>query len=83
MLEPEPFVAVSVYVVVWVGLTLVAPVADVEVKEPGVIAMLAAPVTFQFRELLDPDEMVAGLAPKELMTGLLAVLTVTVAVEVV
>jgi hypothetical protein len=69
-------------VVVAVGLTLVDPLADVEVNDPGVMAMLAAPVVAQLSVLLDPEVMVVGLAVKELITGLLAVLTVTVTVDV-
>jgi hypothetical protein len=45
--------------------------------------MLVAPVVAQLSVLLFPDVMLVGLAAKELMTGLLAVFTVTVAVDVV
>jgi hypothetical protein len=70
-------------VVVAVGLTLVEPLAAVEVKVPGVMAMLVAPLVTQLRVLLEPDVMLVGLAVKELMVGLLgAGLTVTVAVDV-
>ncbi len=65
------------------GLTLVDPLADVEVNTPGVIARLVAPVVAQFSVLLEPEGMVLGLAVKELITGLLAVFTVTVRVDVV
>jgi hypothetical protein len=51
------------------------------VKLPGVTAMLVAPVVDQFSVLLDPDEMLAGLAVKEPIDGLLATFTVTVTVE--
>jgi hypothetical protein len=68
--------------VVAVGLTLVEPVAEVEVKLPGVIAILVAPAETQLKVLLEPEEMLAGVALKELITGLLAALTVTVTVEV-
>jgi hypothetical protein len=37
-------VAVSVYAVVTDGVTLVEPLAAVDVNPPGVIAMLAAPL---------------------------------------
>jgi hypothetical protein len=67
--DPVEFVAVSVYVVVEVGLTLVDPLADVDVKLPGVMAMLAAPVVTQFRVLLDPDVMPVGLAAKDVIAG--------------
>jgi flagellar biosynthesis protein FliR len=69
-------------VVVAVGLTVVEPLADVEVNDPGVMAMVVAPVVTQLSVLLAPDEMLAGLAVKELMVGLLAAVTVTVAVDV-
>ena len=69
--------------VVAVGLTLVEPLAAVEVKVPGVIAMLVAPLVTQLRVLLEPGVMLVGLAVKELMVGLLGgALTVTVAVDV-
>jgi hypothetical protein len=72
-------------VVVAVGLTVVEPVADEEVKEPGVIAILVAPLVDQLSVLLEPELMLVGLAAKELMVGLveLVVFTVTVTVEVV
>lgn len=65
-----------------VGLTLVEPLADADVKVPGVIAMLLAPIVDQLRVLLDPAFIVVGFAVKELMVGLLAAVTVTVAVDV-
>jgi hypothetical protein len=72
-------------VVVAVGLTLVEPLADVDVKVPGVMAMLVAPLVAQFSMLLEPELMLVGLAVKELMVGLLGALgvRVTVAVAVV
>jgi len=70
-------------VVVAVGLTLVEPLADVDVNVPGVMATLVAPAVFQFNVLLEPEVMAAGLAVKELIVGLPDVLTVTVKVEVV
>jgi hypothetical protein len=83
VVEPEEFVAVSVYVVAAVGLTLVDPVAEVDVKLPGVIAMLVAPLVAQLSVLLESALMLLGLAVNELMVGLPdAALTVTVAVEV-
>jgi hypothetical protein len=69
-------------VVVAVGLTLVEPLANVEVNVPGVMAMLVAPVVTQLNVLLEPELMPAGLAVKELMLGLLAAFTVTVTVDV-
>ncbi len=65
------------------GLTLVEPLADVDVKVPGVMAMLVAPVVDQLSVLLEPEEMLVGLAVKELMVGLLAAVTVTVSIDVV
>jgi hypothetical protein len=70
-------------VVVAVGLTLVEPLADVEVNVPGVMAILVAPVVAQLSVLLEPELMLVGLAVKELMVGLLDVVTVTVSVDVV
>jgi hypothetical protein len=70
--------------VVPVGLTLVEPVAAAEVNEPGVMAMLVAPVVVQFKVLLFPDVMLVGVAVNTLTVGLVPVpaATVTVAVEV-
>jgi hypothetical protein len=71
-------------VVVAVGLTLVDPLADVEVKEPGVMPILVGPEVIQLSVLLEPDVMLEGLAMNELIVGLLElfVFTVTVTVEV-
>jgi hypothetical protein len=71
-------------VVVAVGLTLVEPVAEMEVKDPGEMAIVVAPDVVQLRVLLDPELMLIGLAVKELIVGLLElfVFTVTVTVEV-
>jgi len=70
-------------VVVAVGLTLVEPLAAVEVKVPGVMAMLVAPLVAQLSVLLEPDVMLVGLAVKVLMVGLVgAGFTVTIAVAV-
>ena len=69
--------------VVAVGLTLVEPLADVEVNVPGVMASLLAPVVTQLSVLLEPAVILEGLAVKELISGLLAVFTVTVSVDVV
>lgn len=80
--EPEALVAVSVYVVVAVGLTLVEPLAEVEVNVPGVMARLVAPAVAQLKVLLEPEVILAGLAVKELIVGLPVVLTVTVAEDV-
>ncbi|MGA2084783.1 MAG: hypothetical protein ABSG60_04615 [Terracidiphilus sp.] len=68
--------------VVAVGLTLVEPLADVDVNVPGVMAMLAAPLVAQLSVLLEPEAMLVGSAVNELIVGLFAALTVTVAVAV-
>jgi len=70
-------------VVVAVGLTLVEPLADVDVNVPGVMARLVAPVVAQLSVLLEPEVILVGIAVKELIMGLLAVFTVTVSVDVV
>jgi hypothetical protein len=56
-------------VVVAVGLTLVEPLADVDVNVPGVMAMLAAPLVDQLSVLLEPEFMLSGLAVNELIVG--------------
>jgi hypothetical protein len=61
--------------VVAAGFTLVEPLANVEVKVPGVMATLAAPVVTQRRELLEPELMALGVAVNEVMIGF-AVFTV-------
>ena len=68
--------------VVAVGLTLVEPVAEVDVKLPGVMAMLVAPRVDQVSVLLEPEVIVAALAVKALTVGKLPWVTVTVCVEV-
>jgi len=65
-----------------VGLTLVEPLADADVNVPGAMAILAAPIVAQLSVLLEPEVMLMGLAVKELIVGLLAVLTVMVTVVV-
>jgi hypothetical protein len=55
----------------------------VEVNVPGVMASLLAPVVTQLSVLLEPEVIREGLAVKELISGLLAVFTVTVSVDVV
>jgi hypothetical protein len=83
VVDPAAFVAVSVYVVVAVGLTLVEPVAEVEVNVPGVMAIVVAPLVDQLRLLLKPALTLLGVAENELMVGLLAAgFTVTVTVDV-
>jgi hypothetical protein len=63
-------------VVVAVGLTVVDPFAEVEVKVPGVMEMLVAPVVAQLSVLLEPEAMLVGLAVKEAIFGLPAALAV-------
>jgi hypothetical protein len=70
-------------VVVAVGLTLVEPLANVDVNVPGVMAILVAPVVSQLSVLLEPEVMLVGLAVNELMVGLLAVVTATVSADVI
>jgi hypothetical protein len=67
-------------VVVVVGATENVPLADVDVKLPGMIVTLVAPVAANANVLLEPDAMLAGLAVNEVITG--GVPTVTVAVAV-
>jgi hypothetical protein len=55
----------------------------VDVKVPGVMAILVAPVVAQLSVLLEPDVILVGLAEKESIVGLLDVFMVTVSVEVV
>jgi hypothetical protein len=69
-------------VVVDAGLTVVDPLADVDVNVPGVIAMLAAPEVIQLNVLLWPEVMLAGLAVNDVIVGLLTAFTVTVTVAV-
>jgi hypothetical protein len=80
--EPAALVAVSVYAVVTVGLTLIEPLAEVDVNVPGVMAIDVAPLVDQLRVLLAPEVIVVGLPAKELIVGLLAALTVMVCEEV-
>ena len=65
-----------------VGLTLVEPLANVEVKVPGVMAIALAPVVDQLSVLAAPEVILAGLAVKETMIGLFVDVTVTVTVDV-
>lgn len=65
-----------------VGLTVVEPVAEVEVKVPGVIAIEAALEVVQLSLLLVPELTLLGLAIKLPMLGDPGACTVTVAVAV-
>jgi hypothetical protein len=69
-------------VVVVVGLTVVEPLAEVDVNVPGVIAILVAPLVDQLSVLLEPEVIVEGLGVKELIVGTLPAFTVTVCDEV-
>ena len=64
------------------GLTSVEPLADVEVNVPGAMAILVAPVVAQLSMLLEPEEIVVGLAVKELIVGLPEILNVMFTVDV-
>jgi len=66
-----------------VGVIVVDPLADEEVNVPGVMATLVAPVVDQLNTVPAPFTTLVGLAVKELITGLLAGVTVTVAVATV
>jgi hypothetical protein len=55
--------------VVAVGLTLVDPLAAVDENDPGVMFRLDAPLVAQLRVALEPALILAGFAPKEVMTG--------------
>jgi len=65
-----------------VGLTLVEPLANVDVKVPGVMAIALAPVVDQLSVLAAPEVILAGLAVKETMIGLFVDVSVTVTVDV-
>ena len=52
------------------GLTLVEPLAKVDVNVPGVMATLVAPVVAQLSVLLTPELMVVGLALKDVIAGM-------------
>jgi hypothetical protein len=56
-------------VVVAVGLRLVEPLADVDVKVPGVMLMLVASVVSHAKVLLIPESTLAGFATKEVIVG--------------
>jgi hypothetical protein len=70
-------------VVVADGLTLVEPLPEVEVNVPGVMARLVAPVVAQLSMLLEPEVTLAGLAVKDLITGLSTAFTARVSLDVV
>ena len=65
-----------------VGLTLVEPLANVDEKVPGVMAIALAPVVDQLSVLAAPEVILAGLAVKETMIGLFVDVSVTVTVDV-
>ncbi|MGA2571688.1 MAG: hypothetical protein ABSF23_14315 [Terracidiphilus sp.] len=67
--EPAVLVAVNVYVVAAVGLTVVEPVAEVEEKLPGVIVTPPAPDVAQLKVVLEPGTIEAGFAVKDVMVG--------------
>ena len=63
-------------------MTLVEPLANVDVKVPGVMAIALAPVVDQLSVLAAPEVILAGLAVKETMIGLFVDVSVTVTVDV-
>jgi hypothetical protein len=67
--------------VVAVGLTVVEPLAEVDVNVPGVMAMLVAPVVLHASVLLEPDSMLPGLAVKKETFGLVMVTFVMAVTE--
>jgi len=56
-------------VVVAVGLTVVEPLADDELKLPGEIEIVVAPLVTQLRVAFAPEFMLVGFAEKELIAG--------------
>ena len=71
VLVPFALVAVSVFVIVDVGFTLVDPMSVDVLKLPGLIATEEAFVTFQERVLVPAERTSVGEAEKELMVGVL------------
>ena len=69
VVDPAALVAVSVYIVVTVGSTLVEPLADVEVNPPGEIEIVVALLVSQLSILFAPAFMLAGSAVKEVIEG--------------
>ena len=63
-------------------MTLVEPLANVDEKVPGVMAIALAPVVDQLSVLAAPEVILAGLAVKETMIGLFVDVSVTVTVDV-
>ena len=55
--------------VIVLGLTLVEPLADVDVNVPGVMAILVASAADQLNLLLEPEFMLVGSAVKEVIVG--------------
>jgi hypothetical protein len=52
-----------------VGVTLVEPLAELDVKLPGAMAIVVAPLADQFSVLLMPELRLVGLAVNEAMEG--------------
>ena len=67
VVEPDAFVAVSVYVVVCTGVTRTE--VPLTVPIPGAMLSEVAPLTDQFRVALCPAEMLEGDAAKLTITG--------------
>ena len=64
-----------------VGLTLVDPVAEVELNVPGEIEIVVAPLVVHFSVLLVPVVTLVGLAAKDVIEGAVPVPVVFVVVE--
>ena len=56
--------------VVAVGFIVVEPLADAEVKVPGVMAILVAPAAAQLSVLLVPEFMLVGFAVNAVIVGI-------------
>lgn len=54
-----------------VGLTLVEPLAKVDVNVPGAIEIAVAPLVAQRSVVLAPEFIVFGLAPNDVIVGTL------------
>jgi hypothetical protein len=67
--DPEVFVAVSMYVVVAVGLIVIVPLSEVDPYVPGLTLMLVAPVAVQLSIVLVPAVIEAGLAVNDEIVG--------------
>ena len=71
--EPAEFVAVSVYVVVEAGVTVVDPFTEADVNPPGLMLILVALLVLQLSRLSAPAPMLSGFPPKVPIVGRAAV----------